>query len=517
MKGKFFSRFKDYNYILDKMLEEKRFSQDAKNLLLNMIYKIETSYKDYSMIKGVYKTKNEFIDEIINSVSENCNNILLIDPKREGVLLLQKEKAIAITDEKEKKIYAYPTEQAILYGIMEIKPKYFFIPQKYSYFQKGLQKALVEGSVLNSTEVIRNFNGWSWNVVEDANINHVSNMIYQSIRLLLDEDFLENWEEDKDATTDYIHELRKEIAQIYGETCSKNLYISLVRLIISTLSSSTKKRLEQEYITAQQTYEKMLNKNQYIYDISKEKEFIAGEIEKIDLILSDQNRLLHEFKKQNQQLPEEQKMADASDLFKILVRNKQKYTLRINELNDMVKPIAFNTLKKDLKEKIEILSILEQKEATRTYEILFLQEVLKCFSTILEKIKLKEELLEIIYKMRYFRMMRITQDEKAEDIHILNNYIRRILEFTVTKACREKAFNIFCKDVRMNFLIIERALDTTIANYEDVDISLRIRDDGLEVTVYDNEVIEKQELITCIISSKDLNVKQKKHIPMYVF
>ena len=41
MKKSLFSKFKDYNYILDKVLEEKRFSEDAKNLLLNMIYKIE--------------------------------------------------------------------------------------------------------------------------------------------------------------------------------------------------------------------------------------------------------------------------------------------------------------------------------------------------------------------------------------------------------------------------------------------------------------------------------------------
>ena len=45
MKRRLFSKFKDYNYILDKVLDEKNFSEDAKNLLLNMIYKIEVSYK----------------------------------------------------------------------------------------------------------------------------------------------------------------------------------------------------------------------------------------------------------------------------------------------------------------------------------------------------------------------------------------------------------------------------------------------------------------------------------------
>lgn len=196
MKGKLFSKLKDYNHVLDKMLEEKNFSEDAKNLLLSMIYKIESSYSDYAQIKGVFQKQKEFIDEIIDIVSNNCKYIFLIDPKKDGVQFLKKENVLALTDEKEQRIYSYPTEQAILYGIMEIKPKYFYIPNNYYYIKKQFQKLLVEGTILDSTEVIRNFNGWSWNVAEDTGINHVANMVYQTIRILLDEEFLKEWEDD---------------------------------------------------------------------------------------------------------------------------------------------------------------------------------------------------------------------------------------------------------------------------------------------------------------------------------
>lgn len=196
MRGKLFSKLKDYNHILDKMLEEKNFSEDAKNLLLSMIYKIESSYNDYAQIKGVFQKQKDFIDEIIDIVSNNCKYIFLIDPKKDGVQLLKKENVLALTDEKEQRIYSYPTEQAILYGIMDIKPKYFYIPDNYYYIKRQFQKLLVEGTILDSTEVIRNFNGWSWNVAEDNSINCVANMIYQTIRILLDEEFLKEWEDD---------------------------------------------------------------------------------------------------------------------------------------------------------------------------------------------------------------------------------------------------------------------------------------------------------------------------------
>ncbi len=517
MKGKLFSKFRDYNYILDKMLEEKSFSQDAKNLLLNMIYKIESSYNDYSQIKGVFKSKNEFIDEIIDSVSKYCQNIFLIDPKKEGVLLLRKEKAIAITDEKERKIYAYPTEQAILYGVMEIKPKYFYIQKKYNYFKRQLQRVLVEGSILNSTEVIRNFNGWSWNVVEDENINYVPNMVYQAIRLLLDEEFLEDWEKDQETSIDYILEFRKRIAELYGQNCAKSLYIAMIRLILSDTSNEVHKRLRAEYDRVKKEYEQMSEKNNYIYKISLEKEKFLKEIRKIDLILGDQNKLLNEFRLRNNKLPDDKKMVDASELFKILNHNREKYVKQVNYYNDLVKPINYSKLKAELKEEIEILQILEKNESVRCYAIAFQQEVLKCFSSLLDKIKAKEEIIELIYKMRYYRKLRITSEEKVEDIHSLYTNVKKILEFLVTKACKNKVFNVFYKEPNHNFLIIERALDTTIANYEDVDISLKLQEDGVEVTVYDNEVIEKKEYVNGIFTSKNLNVKQNRHIPMYVF
>ena len=121
MKRRLFSKFKDYNYILDKVLDEKNFSEDAKNLLLNMIYKIEVSYKDYAKIKVVYMKQNTFIDEIIKIISNRCKYLFLIDPKYEEVRKLKEQNVLALTDEKQQRIYAYPTELAILYGIIDIK------------------------------------------------------------------------------------------------------------------------------------------------------------------------------------------------------------------------------------------------------------------------------------------------------------------------------------------------------------------------------------------------------------
>ena len=48
---------KDYNNELEKVLEKKYFNENVKNILLNILYKIETAYKDYEKVKQDVETK----------------------------------------------------------------------------------------------------------------------------------------------------------------------------------------------------------------------------------------------------------------------------------------------------------------------------------------------------------------------------------------------------------------------------------------------------------------------------
>ena len=42
---------KDYNNQFEDVLENKNFSESTKNILLNILYKMETSYDDYKKVK----------------------------------------------------------------------------------------------------------------------------------------------------------------------------------------------------------------------------------------------------------------------------------------------------------------------------------------------------------------------------------------------------------------------------------------------------------------------------------
>ena len=65
---------KDYSKLLEEILANKPFSENAKNILLEILYKIEAGYNDYKTVKVNVLPKKDIIEEIIDLISK-CNKI----------------------------------------------------------------------------------------------------------------------------------------------------------------------------------------------------------------------------------------------------------------------------------------------------------------------------------------------------------------------------------------------------------------------------------------------------------
>src|SRR5699024_2168502 len=69
---------KDYNNELERILENKLFSYEVKNLLLSMLYKIENAYSDYETVKVEVPSKKEYIENLFRIIREKCLKIFLV-------------------------------------------------------------------------------------------------------------------------------------------------------------------------------------------------------------------------------------------------------------------------------------------------------------------------------------------------------------------------------------------------------------------------------------------------------
>lgn len=195
---KLFSKFsKDYNNLLEKILERKTFSSISKSLLLSMVYKLEIAYQDYQLVKPNVLEQDEFFKQILNIIQTYCDHIKTVEPESVGAEILIQHDVEAVTNSKERSILAYPTEQAMLYAICDIEPKYFFVKKNF-LFKETLQKILVQGYKQNTLEILRNFNGWSWDLTSNKQNNqgNMINLVYQNLLMIKNEKFLFDWRTD---------------------------------------------------------------------------------------------------------------------------------------------------------------------------------------------------------------------------------------------------------------------------------------------------------------------------------
>ena len=130
----------------------------------------------------------------------------MVEPDSKGAELLAKHKVLALTNEKERSILSYRTEKALLYGLSDVIPKYFYIDNSF-VFKSGFQKMLVYGYNKNNLELITDFNGWSWDISKN-DINYVYNLIYQNLLISMGSLFLDQWMNYNSSKIDFIKNIK---------------------------------------------------------------------------------------------------------------------------------------------------------------------------------------------------------------------------------------------------------------------------------------------------------------------
>ena len=152
---------KNYNNKLEEVLEHKNFSEHTKSLLLSMLYKIESAYPDYERVKRNVEAKEEYIENIISIIQNQCSEIDVISPSSPRSEELGRR--IFIIDEKRKSIKCYPVERKMLYAIAKLGKRELIVDKgKYDIIAKPLSDLINIGSNINTVEPLRDFNGYSW-------------------------------------------------------------------------------------------------------------------------------------------------------------------------------------------------------------------------------------------------------------------------------------------------------------------------------------------------------------------
>lgn len=483
----------DYNKELEEILASKPFPKNVKNLLSSMLYKIENSYEDYKKVKVDVPTKKELLEELIKIIAVDCDEIEIIKPRTEG------KKSIAI--KRNQKILTYQNELALMQGIYELHNKNNE-NKNDELKDKAFELMLQEGQKNSKIEVIRDFDGWSWNVMIGDIENYIPNTIYQCLICLVGYETI--------GKNIKIQELEDLIKEKYKSTLADKiikviLQLSIIEYIKERPEEGEKLENTEEQLKAE--LELMENKKIYVEGITKQKKEYIKEIENIDKYINDDLKLKKEYIKQNERLPQEKRVFSLSDFSEKIESKRKILETQIKLLTEKLKPENYIEERNKLENNIKfILSLDVENEEKLLTDIIDL--TLKAMNIQIEKIETKKEVKDKIYVLRYFKLMNIDKEKKVGDLR--KKQFEQTEKILITTGCNLKALTIFSQNIEENYRIYKNIFNTKIIDLESAYIEINKEN---MVQIYDDNSLEKEEKITEI---KELSVKQDKKIKIFI-
>ena len=548
-KEDFFSKinFKDYNNQLENILEQKDFSSDVKNLLLSMLYKIENGYQDYETVKVNVSSKKHFLKKIIQIIQEKCHQIYLIKPFTEESKELEEKQVNYVVDKEQGKIFVYPNERMILEALITLDQKEILLEEQYHLFSIGMQDILTKGNRMNSVEVLRDFNGWSWDITVSQMESKHCNILYQNLLILLGNSFLTTWITDdiiqeeelelpnneilrskynesfgitkedmqEEKRIDYLQKMQEVLSKKYGSELASTFFIQFIKTVIAMGANRNTKQKEQ-ILTKQkeleETLTQMQNHKQYLESISKLKREINQKIKQLDTLLSDEKSLKKEYEERNSKLPNKEKIFSVSHL-KIMLEKERKNLLEENkEWNKQMEPKEFVKRKKDIEEKVNFfqsIGVEKEKRVDEEKQIDLLQNYfLACFQEKIKKAQTKKEISNLLYELRYYEQIPYEQTEFNKE------KIAESEKQIIKKACSIKLLTIFSEQEELNQKILKNQFQSKIINLANTFYVLKYRKGILKVQIYEDQIEEETKEIR-ITEKVELQVKLNKKIKVW--
>lgn len=482
----------NYDSQLEETLEQKAFDDETKSLILNTLYKIENGYKDYSKIKYDAKSKSDIITELNNIIKYDCNSIEIVNPNE--------TKSKFSVDRKNKKIRSFPNEVYLLQALY-----YIHTPDAQrieNIFDKTLRIVLNKGMSINSVEIIRDFNGWSWNNSIDNKNSKYYNLIYQDLLILLGEKLVTNILKSNNLREELGHRLE----ELYGEKKASIFLEKMEKcclLIYANASKKNEKELLQYLKDKQSELREISNKEEYISNLVDKNEKNRQSVKKIDTVLMNENLLKRKFS--NPKI--KTKYKNIQNYKNYLEDFRAKKLKVIIEGSNAIAPFEYAKMRKKVEKEIQILNditiLIRRNESVFNNLIDLQRKTISCFYKKIDVHDLKKELINLIYEVRYYNLLPIDNTRKIKDLKELEVDRRNMQKKLITKLCDNKVIDQITKDYNVNYKILKYIFVAKMTNINKIQIKLKYIDRKLIIEYYDENVLESKESIN--FSDDDYN------------
>lgn len=493
MRSKLLKR--DFNEELEEIAESKGFEKEAQNLLLSMLYKVDNAYNDYQTVKREVPYKEEFLENILKIVKINCKEIEIAKPNSILEKQLENTKCKILEEDKEnreQKLIIFPNEKVVLYSV--IKAGLEKINPDLNLEEKAILTAIQIGKCISYSEVIRDFNGYSWSSVINEIENIECNVIYTDLIYLIGEERVNNLNSSNiSKIKDYISsELYEEIKKV-----AINFYFKY--------NENERSQFENKIVREQKQLEEMTNQKEFVEKITKIKKNMLAKIKEIDEELNNQELLRKKYIETNKELPNEKKIFSISHYEEKIQNDRKQILNQIEEYNKLLKPIQFVKIKTELENKIEYYNDLSTIDIVKMQEI-FINQFYKLVNNVNDKV----QLLDYIYKIRYLKYLPISKTCKMKDKIDFSNIEKEI----ISKGISIDLITRISNNIETDYALLKGIFNTRNVNLEDLSIVLSVEDGRLESKVYDGETLDNTNFIE-LNNNSNVQIRKTKKVRIF--
>lgn len=481
---------KDYNNALETILEQKNFSTEVKNLLLSMLYKIENSFEDFQTVKVEVEDKQQYIEELLTIVRVYCKKIELVKPQSKEAEILETLGLQYIIEGG--CIVTYPNEQYVLTALLKLKVT-TKIEEECETLEQITNKAIhdmtVKANIIHNIQVIKDFDGWTWNMSSLSRDNEMANIAYVNLVYLIgiQEIMQAMFERDNyyaifsKKLNPYLEpEQIEEFMNLFMAICTENL-MKEKESIFYTLQTLQHKE-EKEYIL-------LGNPNTYLQHIRHEEQQTAKRIAEIDQILKDEEKLKHAYTEENAKRPDNSKILSMSYFEDYLKNEKIQIRQKHLQYKHALKPEVYQAKREHIRKRLAFYEWLQKEDVNEkmiTLQILFLQG----FTNKIQSATTKKEIISYIYMLRYYNLL-TWQGTAMRNIASLQETLQHTKRQCLQKALELKAVGKVCKEDTDTIEVLLPIFQTKIIQLENITVKMQTKDTHIQLQLYDEDTLEE--------------------------
>ena len=198
----------------------------------------------------------------------------------------------------------------------------------------------------------------------------------------------------------------------------------------------------------------------------------------------------------------------------MLKKEREEILLEIDNYNRLMIPRNFLENKRNIERKYEYYENIENLNFEK--ELLNLQkQIIKCMYSEIEKTEEKEQIIDLIYKYRYYNYLPVNDETNIYQIKELKRYLNKLVKELIDKAIKQKAINQITKENDKEIDIIERLFLSKIIELEHINMKLTKKNEKFYITIFDEE-IEDGKIELKNIEKQDFKIKLNKKTKLFI-